>query len=72
MRTTEVVVTEFVPPSRFRFEATEKADTYRTMFQISPRGSGSRVERIVDPPTTGRGGVRAACRAGFGHPGVRA
>ena len=53
MRTTEVVVTEFEPPSRFAFEATEAAGTYRTTFVISPLGLGSRVDRIVDPPTTG-------------------
>lgn len=53
MRTTEVVVTEFEPPSRFAFEATEAAGTYRTAFVISPLGTGSRVGRIVDPPTTG-------------------
>jgi hypothetical protein len=53
MRTTEVVVTEFSPPSRFGFEATEKAGTYTTTFVISSTGAGTHIERIVDPPTTG-------------------
>ena len=53
MRTTDVVVTEFEPPSRFGFAATEPAGTYHTTFDITPLGSGSRVERIIDPPTTG-------------------
>ena len=53
MRTTEVSVTEFEPPTRFGFEAIEAAGTYRTTFVISPLGTGSRIMRIVDPPTTG-------------------
>jgi uncharacterized protein YndB with AHSA1/START domain len=53
MRATDVVVTEFMPPSRFAFAATEKAGTYRTTFVIQPTATGSQVDRIVDPPTTG-------------------
>jgi carbon monoxide dehydrogenase subunit G len=53
MRMTDVVVTEFAAPSRFGFAATEEAGVYRTTFVISPAGVGSRIERIVEPPTTG-------------------
>lgn len=53
MRSTDVEVTEFVPPHRFGFAATEKAGTYRTTFAISSAGAGSHIERIVDPPAIG-------------------
>ena len=53
MRTTDVVVTDFVPTSRFGFEATEKTGVYRTTFTVSPSGSGSSIERIVQPPSKG-------------------
>jgi hypothetical protein len=53
LRATEVEVTVFEPPTRFGFAATETAGNYRTTFVISASGSGSHIERIVDPPTTG-------------------
>ena len=53
LRMTDVEVTAFEPPTRFGFAATETAGTYRTTFVISASGSGSHIERIVDPPTTG-------------------
>lgn len=53
LRTTDVEVTVFESPTRFGFAATEVAGIYRTMFVISASGSGSHIERIVDPPTTG-------------------
>ena len=53
LRSTDVVVTDFVPRATFGFEATEHAGTYRTTFLISPAGTGSSIERIVQPPATG-------------------
>jgi len=53
LRATDVEVIMFEPPTRLGFVATESAGTYRTTFEISASGSGSHIERIVDPPTTG-------------------
>ncbi len=53
LRSTDVDVTTFEPPTRFGFAATESAGIYRTTFVISSAGSGSHIERIVDPPTAG-------------------
>jgi hypothetical protein len=53
MRSTDVVVTDFAPTATFGFEASERAGTYRTAFLISPAGTGSSIERIVQPPATG-------------------
>jgi hypothetical protein len=54
LRSTDVVVTVFDPIEVFAFDATEKAGTYRTTFQISAApGSGAHVVRTVDPPTSG-------------------
>ena len=53
LRSTDVVVTDFVPTATFGFEATEHAGTYRTTFLISPAGTGSSIQRVVQPPTTG-------------------
>lgn len=53
LRATVVEVIVFEPTTRFGFTATETAGTYRTTFVISASGSGSHIERIVDPPMTG-------------------
>ena len=53
LRENEVVITEFEPPTRFGFAATEKAGTYRTTFVITSVTGGSRIERIVEPPDRG-------------------
>jgi hypothetical protein len=53
LRTTDVEVTACEPATRFGFAATETAGTYRTTFVISPAESGSHIERIVEPPSTG-------------------
>ncbi|MGZ5306962.1 MAG: SRPBCC family protein [Actinomycetota bacterium] len=53
LRTTDVEVTAYEPTTRFGFAATEAAGTYGTTFEISPADSGSRIERIVDPPLSG-------------------
>ena len=53
LRTTEVVVTAFEPTRSFAFESTERAGVYRTTFHIEPSGSGSRIERVVQPPMHG-------------------
>lgn len=53
LRDAEVVVTAFDPPNRFAFEATEAAGTYRTTFVVTPLAGSSRIERIVEPPTSG-------------------
>ncbi len=53
LRATVVTVVEHEPPTRFAFDAVEDAGTYRTTFVITPLGTGSRVERIIDPPMTG-------------------
>jgi hypothetical protein len=53
LRATIVEVIVFEPTTRFGFAATETAGTYRTTFVISASGSGSHIERIVDPPMTG-------------------
>jgi hypothetical protein len=53
LRWTDVVVTNFAPMSTFGFEATEKVGKYRTTFSVSPSGTGSSIERVVQPPSTG-------------------
>ena len=54
LRSADVVVTVFDPIEVFAFEATEKAGTYRTTFQISAAdGGGAHIVRTVDPPTSG-------------------
>jgi Polyketide cyclase / dehydrase and lipid transport len=53
LRSTDVVVTTFAPTSMFGFEATEKAGVYRTTFTVSPSGTGSSIERVVQPPSKG-------------------
>lgn len=54
LRSTDVVVTTFDPIEVFAFDATEKAGTYRTTFQIAavPDG-GAHIVRTVDPPANG-------------------
>ena len=70
LRSTDVVVTEFEPTSRFGFEATERVGMYRTTFLISPKGTGSHIERLVEPPTTGL--VPFVRHVLFSYPPVRA
>jgi uncharacterized protein YndB with AHSA1/START domain len=55
LRATDVEVTAIEPPRRFGFAATETetAGTYHTTFVFSASGTGSHIERIVDPPMTG-------------------
>ncbi len=54
LRPTDVVVTVFDPIEVFAFDATEKAGTYRTTFQISADpGGGAHIVRTVDPPAGG-------------------
>lgn len=50
MRTNDVEVTEFEPPTRFGFAATERAGTYRHRLDLSATTGGTRVARTIIPP----------------------
>jgi len=53
----EVEVTEFVPPSRIAWAATEKEGRFVSTFVLTDEGSGTRVERTFEFPQP-RGFVR--------------
>ncbi len=69
----EVEVTGFDPPKLIEFTATEQDENFVSTYRLSPQGSGTKVEKVLDMPRPGGvGGVMFPLLfAGFIKPATR-
>ena len=68
----EVEITKYEPPNEIEFTAMDRGEPFVNRYALTPEGSGTRVDRVMDMPRPGglMGAVLPLFAAGFIKPAV--